>query len=87
VPLSRLAAAAPAHALTVHRSQGSQFEAVSVLLPPAGSPLLTRELLYTAVTRASRSVRVIGSEESVRAAVGRQVVRASGLRRMAAPPG
>ena len=81
VPLSRLSAVSPAHALTVHRSQGSQFEEVSVLLPPAGSPLLTRELLYTAVTRASRSVRVVGSEEAVRAAVDRQVVRASGLRR------
>jgi exodeoxyribonuclease V alpha subunit len=82
VPLSRLSSVSPAHALTVHRSQGSQFEEVAVLLPPASSPLLTRELLYTAVTRASRRVRVVGSEESVRAAVGRQVVRASGLRRV-----
>ncbi|MGY1839115.1 MULTISPECIES: exodeoxyribonuclease V subunit alpha [unclassified Modestobacter] len=81
VPLSRLSAVSPAHALTVHRSQGSQFEEVSVLLPPATSPLLTRELLYTAVTRASRRVRVLGSEDAVRAAVDRQVVRASGLRR------
>jgi exodeoxyribonuclease V alpha subunit len=87
VPLSRLSSVAPAHALTVHRSQGSQFEAVTVLLPPAGSPLLTRELLYTAVTRASRAVRVLGTEEAVRSAVGRQVVRASGLRRRGAPPG
>jgi exodeoxyribonuclease V alpha subunit len=85
VPLSRLSAVSPGHALSVHRSQGSQFEEVAVLLPPASSPLLTRELLYTAVTRASRSVRVVGTEESVRAAVGRQVVRASGLRRGAAP--
>ena len=85
VPLSRLSAASPAHALTVHRSQGSQFEEVAVLLPPESSPLLTRELLYTAVTRARRTVRVIGSEASVRAAVGRQVVRASGLRRGATP--
>ncbi len=81
VPLSRLSAVTTAHALTVHRSQGSQYGAVTVLLPPASSPLLTRELLYTAVTRASERVRVIGSEESVRTAVGRQVVRASGLRR------
>ncbi len=81
VPLSRLSAYSPAHALTVHRSQGSQFEEVAVLLPPASSPLLTRELLYTAVTRASGRVRIVGSAESVRAAVGRQVVRASGLRR------
>jgi exodeoxyribonuclease V alpha subunit len=82
VPLSRLSAVTSADALTVHRSQGSQYEAVTVLLPPATSPILTRELLYTAVTRASHRVRIVGSEESVRAAVGRQVVRASGLRRL-----
>jgi exodeoxyribonuclease V alpha subunit len=81
LPLSRLSAVGPAHAMTVHRSQGSEFQAVTVLLPPATSPLLTRELLYTAVTRASGRVRVVGSEEAVRAAVARQVVRASGLRR------
>ena len=77
---SRLGAAATVHAMTVHRAQGSQFARVSVLLPPPESPLLTRELLYTAVTRAREAVRVIGTEEAVRAAVTRQVVRASGLR-------
>ena len=84
--LSRLGDVETAHALTVHRSQGSQYDAVTVLLPPAGSPLLTRELLYTAVTRARRRVRVVGDAEAVRVAVGRQVVRASGLRRVAAGP-
>jgi exodeoxyribonuclease V alpha subunit len=84
VPLSRLSSVSTAHALTVHRSQGSQYEDVTVLLPPATSPILTRELLYTAVTRASRRVRVVGTAEAVRAAVGRQVVRASGLRRLPA---
>ena len=64
----------------MHRSQGSQYEAVTILLPPAPSPLLTRELLYTAVTRASERVRVIATEDAVRAAVGRRLVRASGLR-------
>ena len=63
--LSRLAAVSSANALTVHRSQGSQYEAVTILLPPAASPILTRELLYTAVTRASRSVRVIATEDAV----------------------
>ena len=87
VPLSRLSSVATAHALTVHRSQGSQYEDVTVLLPPATSAILTRELLYTAVTRARRRVRVVGSEEAVRAALGRQVVRASGLRRMPAEVG
>ncbi|MFD1505794.1 exodeoxyribonuclease V subunit alpha [Georgenia yuyongxinii] len=68
------------HAMTVHRGQGSQFGHVSLILPPAISPLLTRELLYTAVTRARKLVRVLGTEEAVRAAVGRPVRRASGLR-------
>ena len=58
------------HAMTVHRGQGSQFARVTVVLPPAESPLLTRELLYTAVTRARTFVRVVGSEAAVRAAVG-----------------
>ncbi|MCW2697286.1 MAG: recD [Modestobacter sp.] len=87
VPLSRLSSVATAHALTVHRSQGSQYEDVTVVLPSESSAILTRELLYTAVTRASRRVRVVGSEEAVRAAVGRQVVRASGLRRRHAEAG
>jgi exodeoxyribonuclease V alpha subunit len=77
---SRLAEVATVHAMTVHRGQGSQFARVTVVLPPADSPLLTRELLYTAVTRAREVVRVVGSEAAVRAAVGRPVSRASGLR-------
>jgi exodeoxyribonuclease V alpha subunit len=80
LPPSRLSSVQTMHAMTVHRGQGSQFDRVSVLLPPADSPLLTRELFYTAVTRAARHVRVVGSEQAVRAAVGRPVVRASGLR-------
>jgi len=77
---SRLAEVATVHAMTVHRGQGSQFARVTVVLPPAESPLLTRELLYTAVTRARTFVRVVGSEAAVRAAVARPVSRASGLR-------
>ena len=68
------------HAMTVHRGQGSQFARVTVVLPPADSPLLTRELLYTAVTRAREGVRVVGTEAAVRAAVTRPITRASGLR-------
>jgi len=77
--LTRLADVATAHAMTVHRSQGSQFDAVTIVLPEPESPLLTRELLYTAVTRARVSVRLVGSEESVRVAIGRRAQRASGL--------
>jgi exodeoxyribonuclease V alpha subunit len=81
VPLGRLSEVRPLHAMTVHRSQGSQFSRVTVLLPPATSPLGTRETLYTAVTRAERVVRVLGSAEAVLAAVARPVARATGLQR------
>ncbi|MBW3640632.1 MAG: exodeoxyribonuclease V subunit alpha [Actinobacteria bacterium] len=77
-----LAAVQTVYAMTIHRSQGSQYKTVSVVLPPTASALLTRELLYTAVTRAQQHVRVIGTEESVRAGIERQVLRASGLRRI-----
>jgi exodeoxyribonuclease V alpha subunit len=76
---SRLAAVETAFAMTAHRAQGSEFDEVVVLLPPASSRILTRELLYTAVTRARRSVVLVGTEASVRAAVGRPIGRASGL--------
>ncbi|MGW0179222.1 exodeoxyribonuclease V subunit alpha [Nocardia sp. NPDC003345] len=66
-------------AMTIHRSQGSQYDAVTVVLPEPGSTLLTRELLYTAITRARRHVRILGTEEAIRAAIDRHVLRASGL--------
>jgi exodeoxyribonuclease V alpha subunit len=75
----RLDRVEPWWAMTIHKSQGSEFPEVVVSLPAAGSPILTRELLYTAVTRAKRSVTVIGSEEAIRAAVEHPVARASGL--------
>ncbi|WP_413450964.1 exodeoxyribonuclease V subunit alpha [Georgenia phoenicis] len=76
----RLPAVETVHAMTVHRGQGSQFTRVSLVLPPAASPLLTRELLYTAVTRAREHVRVVGTAAAVRRAVDTPVRRASGLR-------
>lgn len=76
----RLDAVQTMHAMTVHRAQGSQFGCVSVIVPPPESPLLTRELLYTAATRATERVQIFGSEESVRRAIGRPANRASGLR-------
>jgi exodeoxyribonuclease V alpha subunit len=77
---SRLGSVETVHAMTVHKSQGSQFAAVAVLLPAADSPILTRELLYTAVTRATQRVTLAGTEAAVRAAVARPIARASGLR-------
>ena len=76
----RLDAVDTMHALTIHKSQGSQAEAVTVLLPEEGSRLLTRELFYTAVTRAQDRLRVVGSEAAVRAAVATRAQRATGLR-------
>lgn len=66
-------------AMTIHKSQGSQFAHVSIVLPPSTSPLLTRELLYTAVTRARESVVIVGEESSVRQAIENPTRRASGL--------
>ncbi|MGO9885228.1 MAG: exodeoxyribonuclease V subunit alpha [Solirubrobacteraceae bacterium] len=76
---SRLGAIETVYAMTIHKSQGSQFDAAAVLLPEPGSRILTRELLYTAATRARRQLIVVGTEEAVRAAVSRPVARASGL--------
>ncbi len=77
---SRLSDVETMYAMTIHKSQGSQADEVTVLLPPEDSRLLTRELFYTAVTRAKTKVRVVGSQAAVRAAIGRRAVRASGLR-------
>ncbi len=85
LPTSRMADVSTAHAMTVHRSQGSQFDEVTVLLPEEDSRILTRELFYTAVTRAQRRVRVVGTEEALRAAVTRRAQRATGLARRLAP--
>ncbi len=76
---SRLSDVDTMHAMTIHKSQGSQAEEVTVLLPPDDSRLLSRELLYTGVTRAKSHIRLIGPEMSVRAAIARRVLRASGL--------
>ena len=76
---SRLADVETMHAMTIHKSQGSQADEVTVLLPQEDSRLLTRELFYTAVTRAKERVRVVGSSAAVRAAIERRAVRASGL--------
>ena len=76
----RLDAVETMHAMTIHKSQGSQADRVTVLLPDEASRLLTRELFYTAVTRARHHVRVVGSEAAVRAAVDTRAERATGLR-------
>jgi exodeoxyribonuclease V alpha subunit len=66
-------------ALTVHKSQGSELDDVLLMLPDFASPLLTRELLYTAVSRARRSVVVCGALDPWRAGVAAAEIRSSGL--------
>jgi exodeoxyribonuclease V alpha subunit len=68
-----------AFATTVHKSQGSEYDTVVIVLPPAGSPLARRELLYTAVTRATRRVVVVGSSESFLTSASTRAPRSTGL--------
>lgn len=73
----------PAHetvfAMTVHKSQGSEFDEVLLVLPERDSPVLTRELIYTAITRARHRVTILGSPASLELALASRVERSSGL--------
>jgi exodeoxyribonuclease V alpha subunit len=79
VPVARLENVATVHALTIHKSQGSEYDHVVVVLPDRASRLLTRELLYTAVTRGRTQLTLIGSEDVITAAIERPIRRATGL--------
>jgi len=74
----------PAHetvyAMTVHKSQGAEFDRVVLVLPDMDVPLLTREMLYTAITRARRKVEIWGRADLLKKAIPRRIRRASGLR-------
>ena len=80
VPLHRLPSHAIAYAMTVHKSQGSEFDEMLLVLPDSDSPLLTRELLYTGITRARQKLSILAPESAIRAAVSRKIERTSGLR-------
>lgn len=80
VAFARLPAWEPAWAMTVHKSQGSEFAQVLLALPDERSPLATRELVYTGVTRARERVALWAGEAALCAAVGRRAERMSGLR-------
>ncbi len=67
-------------AMTIHKSQGSGFRNVLIVLPEKPAPILTRELLYTAVTRAKERVVLWGSEENIRISLAQRTERQSGLR-------
>jgi exodeoxyribonuclease V alpha subunit len=67
-------------ATTVHKSQGSEFDRVLLVLPSEDSPLVTRELVYTGITRSRGQVEIWGSETVLDAGLGRRLARSSGLR-------
>ena len=76
---SRLPQHKMGYASTIHRSQGSEFNKVAVILPPEDSKLLSRELLYVAISRAKEKVFLVGSEGSLIAAVNRSEKQHSGV--------
>jgi len=79
-PLTALhGALALAYASTVHKAQGSELDTAALILPDADMPLLSRELVYTAVTRVRRSITVVGRRELLERAVARPLERSSGL--------
>jgi len=69
-----------AYAMTVHKSQGSEFKKICLMLPEQASPVLSRELIYTAVTRASEKVEIWANEQTLRNTINQKVYRSSGLR-------
>ncbi len=77
--LRQLPAHETAFAMTIHKSQGSEFDRVALVLPGEDSALLSRELLYTGISRARRQVALVGRPQEIEAAVVRRVERASGL--------
>ena len=80
VSLVRLPAHETVYAMTIHKSQGSEFDRVHLLLPGNDSAVLTRELIYTGITRAKTNVAIWGNEEVFVTAVARKIERKSGLR-------
>jgi len=76
----RLPAHETVYATTVHRSQGSEYDRVFLILPDTYSPVLTRELIYTGITRAREKVTIYGIDSILQQAIARKIERTSGLR-------
>lgn len=87
VPASLLPPHEPCFAMTVHKSQGSEFRTAALVLPEQDTPVLTRELIYTAATRARERVIVLTPEATLTRSCDRQVLRSSGLSAAFPPPG
>lgn len=82
VPIERLPPHMGALAMTVHKSQGSQFQHVALVLAGRDSPIQTRELVYTGITRSKAKLAWLGSQQELEQALARPVRRASGLREL-----
>jgi len=86
-----LPSALPAHetvyAMTVHKSQGSEFDSVTLVLPGVDLPVLTRELFYTGLTRAREHLSIYAQRDALAQTISRRVSRVSGLARRIAQPG
>ena len=79
-PTHRLDEHETVYAMTVHKSQGSEFDHIILILPHKDYPVLSRELIYTGLTRARQTVSIWGTEPVLRAAIARKIERSSGLR-------
>ena len=77
---SRLGSIEPAYVITVHKSQGSEFNQVNLLLPKKETPILSKELIYTAITRARTKFSLYGSIEMFVKGASRKTQRFTGLR-------
>jgi exodeoxyribonuclease V alpha subunit len=75
----QLADVQTAFAMTVHKSQGSEYPTVVFILPPASSPLATRELVYTGATRAREHLVLVGDDASLQQALASRALRMTGL--------
>lgn len=79
LPVSRLEDIATVHAITIHKSQGSEYQHAIVVLPEHRSRIVTRELFYTAVTRAIKKVTIVSPQDVLEAAIKKPIRRATGL--------
>ena len=80
IPAYRLPPHETAYAMTVHKSQGSEFDSILLILPDVDSPVLTRELIYTALTRARKRVEVWADKNVFENAVAKVIRRGSGIK-------
>ena len=76
---SRLPSFDKVYAMTIHKSQGSEFDEVFILYPPQDSPVLTRELLYTGITRAKKTCAIVADKAILKTSIQHKTKRDSGL--------